>query len=331
MKRSADEIESGDVFNKKSKKTSIMDQIINTPGLQHIIEMIFFNLDFEDLRNCQQVNLAIQRILEKQVEKPMFWLNKWRCHRGLSKKNQLDWIKALQMTKDTYFENNVALYIKNVIKVGHFVDVPCYIDIDVVKKATEISFKDALKQKEVGILQILGPQALARTVNTPNLKLFEILQLSEDHPEFLHVDVVKALAPLIENLNAPDKIGVTPIHHASYWGQLDVIKFLAPLTETPNVPDKKGITPINLATYRGQLDVIKFLAPLTATPNSPDIHGLTPIHVAASKGCLEFIRILAPLTNRLNAPDKNGKTPIDYAIKRGYHEIAQFLQSYVRN
>ena len=327
MKRSQDEIELGDLFNKSSEQTTIMDQIVNTPGLQHIIEMIFFNLDFEDIMNCQQVNKAIQRILEK----PIFWLNKWRFNRGLSKKNQLVWIKALQMTKNTNLGDDVVLYIQKVIEIGHFVDVPCYIDNDVLKKATEISFEEALQQEDAGVLQILAPRALARSVNAPNLKLFEVFQLSEDHPEFLHVDVVKALAPLIENLNAPDKIGVTPIHHASYWGQLEVIQFLAPLTETPNVPDKKGITPINLATYRGQLDVIKFLAPLTATPNSPDIHGLTPIHVAASKGCLEFIRILAPLTNRLNAPDKNGKTPIDYAIKRGYHEIAQFLQSYVRN
>ena len=32
-----------------------MDQIINNPGLQHIIEIIFFNLDFEDLMACQQI------------------------------------------------------------------------------------------------------------------------------------------------------------------------------------------------------------------------------------------------------------------------------------
>ena len=109
MKRSQDEIESGDLFNKKSKQTSIMDQIINTPGLQHIIEMILFNLDFEDLMNCQLVNKAIKEILEK----PMFWLKKWRFNRGLSKKNQLDWIKALQMTKDTSMRKSIAIYIKN--------------------------------------------------------------------------------------------------------------------------------------------------------------------------------------------------------------------------
>ena len=71
----------------------------------------------------------------------MFWLKKWRFNRGLSKKNQKDWIKALQMTKNTNIER-VVLYIQKVIKIGHFVDVPCYIDDQSVKKSTEI---DALQ------------------------------------------------------------------------------------------------------------------------------------------------------------------------------------------
>ena len=131
MKRPKDEIESGDLFNKKSKQTPIMDQIVNTPGLQHISEMIFFNLDFEDLMNFHLVNKALKQILDQWIDvKPMSWLNKWRSNRGLSEKNKLDWIRALQMTKDTILRVNVALYIRNVIKIGHFVDVPCFINRD---------------------------------------------------------------------------------------------------------------------------------------------------------------------------------------------------------
>ena len=45
-----------DISNIKPKQTHIMDEIINTPGLKHIIEMIFFNLNFEDLMTCQLIN-----------------------------------------------------------------------------------------------------------------------------------------------------------------------------------------------------------------------------------------------------------------------------------
>ena len=327
MKRLQDKLESGDLFNKKSKQTmSIMNEIINTPGLQHIIERIFFNLDFEDLMNFHLVNKALKQILDQWIDvKPMSWLNKWRSNRGLSEKNKLDWTRALQMTKDTILRVNVALYIRNVIKIGHFVDVPCYIHNDVLNKATKISFEEALQQKDAGVLQILASKALARIVSTPNRKLFKVLQLNENRPEYLHIDVVKVLAPLIENLNASDKIGITPIHHATYNRQLDVVRFLAPLTETPNVPDQNGITPINLASFLGQVDIIKFLAPLTATPNAPDIRGLTPIHVAASKENLEIIKFLVPLTDGPNAPDKNGKTPIHFAASKENLEIIKFL------
>ena len=116
-----------------------MDQIINNPGLQHIIEIIFFNLDFEDLMACQLVNKSIKNILKNQ----MFWLKKWRFNKGLSKTNQNNWIKALKMTKNTNLEKNVALYIKKVIKIGHVVDVPCYIDNDTVINANRISFEEA--------------------------------------------------------------------------------------------------------------------------------------------------------------------------------------------
>ena len=127
----------------------------------------------------------------------MFWLKKWSFNRGgLSKENQTDWIKALQMTKNTNLETNVVLYIQNIIKIGHFVD------------------------------------------------------------------------------------GDTPIHHAAREGHLDVIKFLAPLTENPNAPDMYGDTPIHEAASFGNLDVIRFLAPLTENPNKPNKNGLTPIDVA---------------------------------------------------
>ena len=302
MKKSQAEIESGDLFVKKSKQMPIMDQIVNTPGLQHIIEMIFFNLDFEDLMNCQSVNKSCKNILEN----PMFWLKKWSFDRGLSKKNQVIWIKALRMTKNTNLETNVVLYIKKIIKIGHFVDVPCYIEDHSVKKATEISFEDALCQKDVGVIQILAP--MARIINAPNTKLHEILgpykrgrRSFYDEPEFLDIDVIKVLAPLVKNFDDSNNrySEYTTIHHAAFVGQLDVIRFLAPLTENPNAVGYGG-TPIHQAAWKGHLDIIKFLTSLTDNPNTP---------------------------NNFRYPNLLGAYYI--ATERRYHETAQFLRSYI--
>ena len=76
------------------------------------------------------------------------------------------------------------MYIKKVLEIGHFVDVPCYIDTDAMKKATEITFEEALQQKDAGVLQILAP--LSRNVNTPNATLKEVLRLELLKLEFLN-------------------------------------------------------------------------------------------------------------------------------------------------
>ena len=313
-----------------------MDQIINNPGLQHIIEIIFFNLDFEDLMACQLVNKSIKNILKNQ----MFWLKKWRFNKGLSKTNQNNWIKALKMTKNTNLEKNVALYIKKIIKIGHFVDVPCYIDNDAMIKATEISFEEALEQGNAGVLQILAPKT--KNFNAPKptdfYKTPVFIAANYETPVFQaarlgNIDVVKALAPLIENPNYPPTIkhGYTPIQSAAYCNKLDIVRFLAALTDNPNEPDRYGNTPIHYAAVEGHLEVVRYLATLTDNPNVPDNYGNTPIQVAALNGHLEVVRFLAPLTENPNAPDEDDNTAIDDAEKNGHYEIVRFLQSYNKN
>ena len=104
------------------------------------------------------------------------------------------------MTKNTNLEKNVALYIKKIIKIGHFVDVPCYIDNDALIKATEISFEEALKQKNAGVLQILAP--ITRNFNAPKPTGWQETPVHEASRQG-NTDVVKALAPLIKQITHP--------------------------------------------------------------------------------------------------------------------------------
>ena len=68
-----------------------MEKIIN-PGLQHLAESIFLNLNGEDLKACQLINRSANQILDNN---PMFWIKKC-TQKGLSKENKDDWIKAVQ-------------------------------------------------------------------------------------------------------------------------------------------------------------------------------------------------------------------------------------------
>ena len=89
----------------------MLEIIFHNPGLKHITENIFCNLRHEDLEVCRNIDQYCKKILDE----PMFWLRKF-IRRGLSMKNQLDWRKAIQLTKNTNLEKNVLSYLKKCSK-----------------------------------------------------------------------------------------------------------------------------------------------------------------------------------------------------------------------
>ena len=43
-----------------------------------------------------------------------------------------------------------------------------------------------------------------------------------------HLEIVKILAPLTDNPNAPNECGQTPIYWATQYGHTEIVKILAP-------------------------------------------------------------------------------------------------------
>ena len=208
-----------------------MESIIQNPGFQQITEMILINLDFQAVKKCQLLNNSFKDILED----PMFWLRKWRTQRGLSKKNHDDWVKAIQLTKNTNAEANVKLYLQKVIKNGHVVDIPCFIDSDAVERSTEFTFEKAREEMNLGVLQIL-----AAMKDNPNEKV------------------------KLETTLDPTTVGLTPIAIAAINGHLNIIKILAPITKYPNI-GRYMFTPIFYAACIGHIDIFKYVVPLNTT------------------------------------------------------------------
>ena len=138
-----------------------------------------------------------------------------------------------------------------------------------------------------------------------------------------YADIIRIMAPLIDNNNVPDENGWTPIYRAAYNGNTEVIKILAPLINNPN---KYGRTPIYSAACFGYTEIVKILAPLRDNPNFPDEDRNTPIFQAALKGHTEIVKILAPLTDNPNTPNYYDETPISVAKN---DEIRRILKSYM--
>ena len=225
QKRRRSEIGGTNKASKRSRKDPIdmknyFENIVNNPGLQHLAEAIFSNLNFNDLLACQLVNQSSRSILDN----PMFWLKKF-VQKGISKQNEMDWSKAIQLTKKTnYYEKRIALYLKRSIRKEKVVDIPCFIDEKFLKKCQGRSLR-YLEQsyvspysKQIGIscgtnrvitedyisgcIQLLVPFSISNRYGPPDLEYIKT-KIDEEMCKAAtagHLKIIKALVPLIGDL-----------------------------------------------------------------------------------------------------------------------------------
>ena len=249
-----------------------METIIRNPGLQHLAQEVFWNLNVEELRICAQITQSCKQILKN----PIFYLRKFN---GLSKKNQKDRINTIQSVKNP--EKGIAIisYLQWNLKKDAFVDLPCYsrpaVQDDFNRRIKKICMKEELSDEDMEIVKILAPL-------TDNLNEYGITPINWAAYNG-HSEIVKILAPLTNIPNAPSCDGSTPIFWAACNGHTQIVQILAPLTDNPNAPDNYGETPIYVATINGHTEIVKILASFTDNPNNArNKYGKTPIHVANS-------------------------------------------------
>ena len=261
-----------------------MEKIVSNPGLQHLVEKVFWNLDDEDLKICAWINQSCKQILTN----PIFCLSKFEY---LSKKNRRDWLNVIQSFKNSDKGIAIIFYLKWNLK-KNIVDPPCYcspaVQDDFKKKIWESCKKQNSSKEDTEIVKILAP--LTDNPNAKDNSGFTPISRAASNGQS---EIVKILAPLTDNPNAPNNYGDTPIHYAAQVGLAEIVKILAPLTDGPNAPNKYGQTPIYWAACIGHLEIVKILAPLTDNPNGPDKFGVTPIFHAAKNGHTEIVNILA--------------------------------------
>ena len=245
------------------------ENVIRNPGLQHLAENIFSYLSYDDLKSCQLINRSSKSILANS----RFWLQKL-VHQGMSKKNQNDWIKALQVTKDTDFEENLQLYLKRSFCKGKIIDVPCYIDEMAIQKSSKLikKFKSLSNIFAKYYKEYVDDNAEFEDYFTPgsfqalaalnSIKQYFFMQLLAKHG---HLKMMKVISPLLDNPNLqnPNDLGkvyennFTPFNRASEYGQLKIIKFLEPFTDINAIQ-----IAIGTARLYHQDHIVKYLNPL---------------------------------------------------------------------
>ena len=240
-----------------------LENFFNNSGLQHLAENIFSYLHYKDLDACQLVNRSSKSILGN----PKFWLRKF-VQRGMSKKNQNNWINAIQLAKETDFERNLQLYLKRSLWKAKIIDIPCYIDENILKKSAELikEFEDL---------------ALIRSYNRENGKFIKQI-------ENYTAGCIQALAAIqIEGLHWTKDWALLN-NDAATHGNLEIIKIVSPLMDNPN--------------YSWLLDID--MDDIDMDDSHDDNNAInimfTPIYTATLKGHLEIVQFLVPLSNNLD-------------------------------
>ena len=157
--------------------------------------------------------------------------------RNISTKYQKDWIKVLKKVKNSDKSNEIISYLQWKLKKDPLEDFLCY---------TNPAIQDDFRKK---------------------------IHLAV---QYGHTEIVKILAPLRDNPNAPDEVGITQIYWATWNGYIgtEIVKILVPLTDNPNAPNNNGETPIFKAALKGYSEIVKILVPLTDNPNASDKYGI---------------------------------------------------------
>lgn len=98
------------------------------------------------------------------------------------------------------------------------------------------------------------------------------------------MDVVEYLVKNGSDIEVKYRDIWTPLHAATYHGQLDMVKYLVEKGADFNAKGKNGKTPYNVASERGHSEIAEFLKPME--------QGYTALRLAAENGRLDVVKYL---------------------------------------
>ena len=302
-------------------------EVFFSNNLLHILEKIFFSLDYQSFKTCLRVSKVWQSLLRSDsfVEKGRTVFHNEILKDGLdlqwaAKEGDRDKVVEILSTKMFYINNHILN------PLHHWTPLI---------EASNHGHRD--------IVQLL--MECGAHLNTPDES-----GLSPLHHAALkgHRNIVQLLVENGAHLNAPDGSGLCPLHHAASKGHRYIVQHLFENGAHLNAPDGKGLSPLHHAALKGESTTVQLLISLGADPQltkaaklgqydilrellqagtDPNLISTSefPLLYAAFKGHKRVVQLLLQRGANPRKQDKYGTTPLHYAARYGHKPVVKQL------
>ena len=288
-----------------------------TRSVPHILEKIFFSLDYESYKKCLKVSNVWTELLTSESYQRR---GKSVFHRDILmdwKDILMDWKQELTKELHDALKKDNIIEIKRLVTTG-MVDVNCKWGWAGDKKTPLFV---AVRQSNKDVVHLLLKKG-ADTTEVVNYMGKTVLHEAAWNG---NDSLVKILLDFGADPKRADNHGRTPLYYAVRCGHKEVVEVLMDGGADPNKPDNYLDNPLFRAVSFGHKDVAQLLLNKGADPERVNGYGLTPLHKAAWNGHNDLVRVLLDFGANPNRADNQGGTPLNYAARNGHKEVVEDL------
>ena len=307
-------------------ESSAFDKLFSK-NMPHILEAIFFSLDYESYKVCLDVSKDWKTMLISKV---------------FQKKGKSVFHKDLlheQLKLQQAAQNGNKDVVINLLSTG-MLNIDCGIwnrwSQSPLFFAVYNGHKDMVqllldKGADINTVNIFGRTPLHHAAEYGKIDAAGLLISLGAKPQLTKAaanrqeKIINGLLQAGVDPDITDLHGQTALMHASILGHMNVVKILLQWGANPNKEDLQGQTPLHKAAIWGCKNVAIQLIFAGAELNKTDLWGQTPLLVAVGNNKKEIVQLLVDSGADQTIARENGTTPIYLAHKLGYDDIIQIL------
>ena len=326
------------------------------PGLWHILDLIFVNLDYKSRLQCRAVSKSWKEFLEgcKYFWLPIFekWLQyQWKFFKNSRLSRSWEQITLSMIDKSPHeievFGKQMNIYFsKN--HLGLFEESPMHlavvqgnvefignlkVNLEILRE-TDSSGKDAMmlaciKNQEDIVQELIDVEPLMQSWMTAVDHFGKSALMFACERGFIGV-VQKLLnsSNCTNHLMTKTKYGENALHLAVKGERVEIVKLLVEKLSTfrfLNATNKEGKTALHISVELRNESIVKFLLNCTNIDvNACDLNGRTPFLEACIRRSKKLMKILSKVSD-VHFKDKEWRTALIWASSVGHIKVVKFL------